>query len=133
MFHPKYYVFKKKRVERQRAFKFLMKIVWFIFERCTLYLFSLSILKLIYFLTKWQQHWHTLIIFLNNTRRENCVLINSVPEFDEIEAWLLLTFFVCLYNQLFSVYSFVTYWRVQMFEIHDSSNRHKWFVLSAFQ
>ena len=39
-------------------------------------------------------------LYLNNTHRENCVLLNSVQECFEIEAWLLLTFFICLYNQL---------------------------------
>ena len=29
---------------------------------------------------------------------ENCVLLNSVQEYFEIEAWLLLTFFLCLHN-----------------------------------
>ena len=36
--------------------------------------------------------------WLNNTHRENFVLLNSVQEFIEIQAWLLLTFFLCLYN-----------------------------------
>ena len=34
---------------------------------------------------------------------------NSVQEFIEIEAWLLLTFFIYLHNQLISIYSIVTY------------------------
>ena len=29
-----------------------------------------------------------------------CVLLNSVQRFIEIQGWLLLTFFVCLHNQL---------------------------------
>ena len=29
---------------------------------------------------------------VNDTHRENCVLLNSVQEFIETEAWLLLTF-----------------------------------------
>ena len=33
-----------------------------------------------------------------------------------IAAWLLLTFFKCLHNQLSSIHSITTYWRVQMFE-----------------
>ena len=33
----------------------------------------------------------------NNTHRENCVLLNSVQEFIEGEAWLLLTFLLCSY------------------------------------
>ena len=39
----------------------------------------------------------------------NFVLLNSVQGFIEIEAWLLLTFFIYLYNQLSSVHSIVTY------------------------
>ena len=39
---------------------------------------------------------------------ENFVLLNSVQEFIEIQAWLLLTFFLCLQNQLISVYYIVT-------------------------
>ena len=47
---------------------------------------------------------------LNDTlSRKNCVLLNSVLEFIEIEAWLLLTFFICLHNQLSSMHSIVTY------------------------
>ena len=38
----------------------------------------------------------------------HCVLLNSVQEFTENEAWLLLTFFTCLQNQLSSVQSIVT-------------------------
>ena len=35
----------------------------------------------------------------------NCVLVNSTQEFIEIEAWLLLTFLLCLQNQLSSMHS----------------------------
>ena len=31
---------------------------------------------------------------------KNYILLNSIQEFIEIETWLLLTFFICLYNQL---------------------------------
>ena len=41
------------------------------------------------------------------------------------EAWLLLTFFMCLHNQLSSTHSIVTYGRIQMLEKGDSSNRQK--------
>ena len=40
---------------------------------------------------------------------KSCVLLNSVREFIELEAWLLLTFFICLYNQLSSIHSIVKY------------------------
>ena len=46
--------------------------------------------------------------WLNDTHRENFVLLNSVQEFIVIQAWLLLTFFLCLHNQLISVYYIVT-------------------------
>ena len=44
------------------------------------------------------------------------VLLNSVQEFIEKEAWLLLTFFICLHNHLSSIHSIVTYQRVHMLE-----------------
>ena len=40
----------------------------------------------------------------NDTYREKCVLLNSVFEFIEILTWLLLTLFLCLRNQLISIY-----------------------------
>ena len=46
-------------------------------------------------------------MLFNNTSK-NCVLFNSVQEFTEIEAWLPLTFFLCLHNQLTSIHFFVT-------------------------
>ena len=45
----------------------------------------------------------------NDTHRENCVLLSSVQEFIEIEDWLLLTFFLCLHNQLIAIYPIVAY------------------------
>ena len=47
-------------------------------------------------------------VTFNDTHRENCVLLNSVQEFIEIEAWLLLIFFLCLHNQLISIHSTFT-------------------------
>ena len=61
----------------------------------------------------------------NDLHWENCVLSNSVEELTEIEAWLLLTFLLCLYNQLISAYLIVTYSRVEMSEKCNSSNRQK--------
>ena len=54
----------------------------------------------------------------------NCVLLNSVQEFIEIEAWFLLTFSICLHNQLSSN---IPLSRIQdcMFEKDDSLNRQK--------
>ena len=45
----------------------------------------------------------------NNTHCENRVSLISAQEFIEIEAWVLLTFFPCLHNQLMSIHSIVTY------------------------
>ena len=56
---------------------------------------------------------------------KNCDLFSSIQEFIEIEAWLLLTFFTCLHDQLRSTHSIVTHERVQMFEKGDSSNEKK--------
>ena len=42
--------------------------------------------------------------FFNNTYRKNCVLLNSAQEFIEIEAWLLLTLFLCLHYQSINWY-----------------------------
>ena len=38
-----------------------------------------------------------------------CVLLSSVQEFIEIGAWLLLTFFIWLHNQLSSIHFIVTF------------------------
>ena len=46
--------------------------------------------------------------WFNNTHRENFVLLKSVQEFIEIQAWLLLSFFLSLHNQLVSVHYIVT-------------------------
>ena len=37
------------------------------------------------------------------------VLLNSVQELIEIEAWLLRTFSICLHNQLISIHSICRY------------------------
>ena len=52
---------------------------------------------------------HYMCFNLNDTHRVNCVSLNSVQGLIEIEAWLLLTFFLCLHNQLTSIDSNVTY------------------------
>ena len=48
-----------------------------------------------------------------------CTLLNSVQKLIEIQGWLLLTFSICLHNQLSSFNSII----VQMSEKRDSSNR----------
>ena len=47
--------------------------------------------------------------------------LHSVQKFIEIQGWLLLTFFICLHNQLSSLNSII----VQMSEKHDSSKAVK--------
>ena len=55
--------------------------------------------------------------------------MNSVQKFIEIPGWLLMTFFICLQNQLSSFNSIV----LQMSEKHHSSNRqqNEWLFLSV--
>ena len=53
----------------------------------------------------------------------------SVQKFIEIQIWLLLTFFICLHNQLSSFSSII----VQMSEKRDSSvgSKNEWLLLSV--
>ena len=60
---------------------------------------------------------------MNDTQEDKTVSPNSVQEFMEIEAWLLLTFLICFHSQLSSMHSIVTYLRVQIFEKFDSSSK----------
>ena len=55
-------------------------------------------------------------VFVNDTHIEE---LDSVQKFIEIQDWLLLTFFICLHNQLSSFNSII----VEMSEKHDSSSR----------
>ena len=57
--------------------------------------------------------------FLTILTWKTCVLLNSVQKFLEIQGWLLLTFFICLHNQLSSFNSII----VQMSEKHDPSRQ----------
>ena len=52
----------------------------------------------------------------NDTHMEEC---DSVQKFIKTQGWMLLTFFICLYNQL----SFFDSIIVKMSEKHDSSSR----------
>ena len=52
-----------------------------------------------------------------------CVLLNSAHKFIEIEAWLLLTFFICLHNQPSSIHFIASH--TKEYEQGDSSNRQK--------
>ena len=59
------------------------------------------------------------LLVFNDTHMEKLVLLNSVQIFIEMQGWLLLTFFICLHNQLSSFNSII----VQISEKRDSSNR----------
>ena len=56
---------------------------------------------------------------MNTLQEKTYALLNSVQKFIETQGWLLLTFFICLHNQLSSFNSII----VQMSEKRDSSNR----------
>ena len=54
--------------------------------------------------------------------------LDSVQKFIETQGWLLLTFFICLHNQLSSFNSII----VQISEKRDSSNsKNEWLLLSV--
>ena len=55
-------------------------------------------------------------LILHDTYMEQ---LDSVQEFNKIQGWLLLTFLLCLHNQL-SSFNYVI---VQISEKHDSSSR----------
>ena len=61
----------------------------------------------------------------NDTHMEE---LHSVQKFIEIQGWLLLTFFICLHNQLSSLNSII----VQMSEkqIHQVGSKNEWLLLS---
>ena len=50
-----------------------------------------------------------------------------------IAAWLFLTFFIYLHNQLSSIYFIITFSRVQMLKnvIHQIDSKNEWLLLSA--
>ena len=60
---------------------------------------------------------------------DTCALLNSVQKFIEMQGWLLLTFFICLHNQLSSFNSII----VQMSEkrVHQIDSKNEWLLLSA--
>ena len=61
-----------------------------------------------------------------NKKRNNYVLLNLVEESIEIEAWLFLTFFMCLHNPFNSVLLCIPLSHIQeyiMFQRGDSLNK----------
>ena len=73
------------------------------------------------------------MLALNNTHRENWVLLNSLQYFTEIEAWLLFpTFFLYLRNKFpYRLMSQIKESRCLKNVIHQIS-RNEWLLLSAF-
>ena len=55
--------------------------------------------------------------------------LGSLQKFIEIRGWLLLTFFICLHNQLRSFNSII----VQMSEkrVHQVDSKNEWLLLSV--
>ena len=63
------------------------------------------------------------------------MLLNLVQEFAEIEAWLLLTFFLCLRNLVIPIHillSHIKEYRCLKNVIHQK-DINEWLLLSAFQ
>ena len=74
------------------------------------------------------------LYYLHSLRKQTIfTVINThweklcLQEFTEIEAWMLLTLFICLHKRSRSMHSIVTYYRVQMFEKGDN----EWLLFSA--
>ena len=63
---------------------------------------------------------------INGTRVEE--LSALLKKLIEIQGWLLLTFFICLHNQLSSFNSII----VQMSEKRNSSNRQQKLMVASF-
>ena len=65
---------------------------------------------------------------INDTHIEELDFTEFSIKFIEVQGWLLLTFFMCLHNQLGSFNSNI----VQMSEKRDSSNsKNEWLLLSV--
>ena len=62
---------------------------------------------------------------LSDTHMGKLCLLKSMQKFIEIKVWLLLTFFICLHNQLSSIHPIDTYQREHMFVKGYSSNTEK--------
>ena len=61
---------------------------------------------------------------------KTCVLVNSVQEFTEIEAWLLLIFFICLQKKVQSIKFYTFQYHILnstdvKYSTGNSSNRQK--------
>ena len=55
--------------------------------------------------------------------------LDSVQELNEIQDWLLLTFFVCLHNQLSSFNSIIV--QISEKRVHQIDSKNEWLLLSV--
>ena len=55
--------------------------------------------------------------------------LDSVQNFIEIQGWLLLTFFICLRNQLSSFNSIIV--QTSEKQIHQVGSKNEWLLLSV--
>ena len=55
--------------------------------------------------------------------------LDSVQNFIEIQGWLLLTFFICLRNQLSSFNSIIV--QTSEKQIHQVGSKNEWLLLSG--
>ena len=94
--------------------KFLQDLQYLLFWKCETYAVGCSFIKT----------WSLMIL-----TRKCRVLLSSVQEFIEIKGWLLLTFFICLHNQLSSLHSILHINKVYrcLNKIFDQTDR-KWMV-----
>ena len=67
----------------------------------------------LYHLSSFDNYPFIELVFFNDTHREKLFCLihykNLLKQKPEVEDWLLLTFFICLHNQLSSIHSIVTY------------------------
>ena len=56
-----------------------------------------------------------------------------MQEFIEIQAWLLMTFFLSLHNQLTSIYCRIIKECTCLKNVNHQLERNEWLLLSAFQ
>ena len=68
-------------------------------------------------------------MLISSADRENFYSV----QYMNVTVWPLLTFFISLHNQLSSMHSIITYYRVPIFEknIHWFGSKNEWLLLSA--
>ena len=55
--------------------------------------------------------------------------LDSAQEFNEIQCWLLLTFFICFHNQLSSFNSIIV--QISEKQIHQVGSKNEWLLLAV--